>query len=427
MNIDQLEEKVSHQLHQLLDPYPAPSNLEASVIAKLERQRSSDASRWLLRLHRPHPSRRLGATAVGLVTAVIVGGIIAASFALNRQGTSGQQALGNSPSPTVSSASALPTPTNFVPWLALAARGIKPQAPEVTPSPPLAVVAGTPPCRAGQVEGVEVPGGAATGHEDEHILLRNRSGVACFLQGYLDISILDSKGRVLASAVGSADRSTFFDYGLPVLPVLLKPGTPPFGSPTNFQITDPGEVGQAWMNVEWYQCHPSVQAVEAALQLPDSGGRLLVPFALQSPYSPDCDTTASTYTFIGRGPLQASGYVSAQQPAYQRDSISIDAPDTVKAGSTLTYYVTIHNDSSKAYDLALCPDYTEMLGAKQAVEEYQLNCSHVGAIDPGDSATFQMELAIPSTLPAGASTLTWGLIDGRLSNSTATAPITIAS
>ena len=40
MNVDQLERDVSNQLHRLLDSHPAPSTLEGSVIANLERERS---------------------------------------------------------------------------------------------------------------------------------------------------------------------------------------------------------------------------------------------------------------------------------------------------------------------------------------------------------------------------------------------------
>ncbi|MGP8160700.1 MAG: DUF4232 domain-containing protein [Candidatus Dormibacteria bacterium] len=316
-----------------------------------------------------------------------------------------------------------PTPTAFVPWQPLTAQGVYPQAPVVTPSPPLAVPAGTPACQASQLEGIEAPGGAATGNVSERILLRNLSDTACYLEGYADVSILDSSGRVLASAVGSADRGTFFDLSLQVVPILMEPGTPEL-SPS--EMVGVSGLGQAFVNVTWYECHPAVQAAQAALHLPNAGGRLLVSFAIQSPYSPACDATATTFVALSRGPIDAAGYLSQPAPVYIEMAISIDAPPSVTAGSTLTYYVTMRNASSTTYDLSECPDYVEMLNAKQPVASYQLNCAPVATMAPGQSVTFQMQLAVPATVAAGPNTLSWALIDGRLSIPTTSTHIEIA-
>ena len=62
---------------------------------------------------------------------------------------------------------------------------------------------------------------------------------------------------------------------------------------------------------------------------------------------------------------------------------------------------------------------------RRPVAEYQLNCAPVGAIAAGESATFQMQMAIPATATAGPNTLSWALGGGRLSMPTASAPIEI--
>jgi hypothetical protein len=328
-----------------------------------------------------------------------------------------------SPAPGTPSRVSLPTPTAFVPWRPLTARGVYPQAPVVTPGPPLAVPAGTPACWASQLEGIEAAGGAATGNVGERILLRNLSGAACYLEGYPDVSILGSSGQVLASAAGSADRGTFFDLSLQVVPILMEPGTPELTSSEEVGVSG---LGQAFVNVTWYACHPAVQAAQAALHLPNGGGRLLVPFAIESPYSPACDATTTAYVALSRGPIDAAGYLSEPAPVYLEMAISIDAPTTATAGSSLTYYVTMRNASSTTYDLSECPDYVEMLFAKQPVASYQLNRAPVGAIAPGQEVTFQMQLAIPGTVAAGPNTLSWALVDGRLSMPTASTPIEIA-
>ncbi len=293
----------------------------------------------------------------------------------------------------------------------------------VTPSPPLAVTAGTPACQASQLEGIETDGGSATGNVGERILLRNTSGTACYLEGYPDVSILGSNGEVLASAAGTADRGTFFDLSLQVVPVLMEPGTPELSPSAEVGMSG---VGQAFENLSWYACHPALQAAQAALQLPDGGGRLLVPFAIESPYSAACDATTTAYVALSRGPIDAAGYLSEPTPAYIDMAISIDAPASATAGSSLTYYVTLQNASSAIYDLSECPDYVEMLSAKQPVVSYQLNCAPVGTIPPGREVTFQMQLTIPATVAAGPNTLTWVLVDGRLGMATATTPIEIA-
>jgi hypothetical protein len=293
----------------------------------------------------------------------------------------------------------------------------------VTPSPPLAVAAGTPACRAGQLEGIETAGGAATGNVDERILLRNVSATACYLEGYVDISILDSSGRTLASASGTADRGTFFDLSPQAVPVLMEPGTPELSASEEVGVSGSG---QAFLNVAWYACHPALQAAQAALQLPNGGGRLLVPFVIESPYSPVCDGTTAAYRELSRGPIDAAGYLSEPAPVYIEMPIGIDAPASVTAGSILTYYVTMLNASTTTYDLSECPDYVEMLGAKQPVASYQLNCGPVGAVAPGGAVTFQMRLAIPGGVATGPETLSWTLVDGRLGMATASTQIEIA-
>ena len=96
--------------------------------------------------------------------------------------------------------------------------------------------------------------------------------------------------------------------------------------------------------------------------------------------------------------------------------IRISAPASVKGGSTLVYYVTIKNTSQSDYRLDPCPNYVEILGAKNAVAEYQLNCSPVGHIAPGASVKFEMKLSLPSTVPLGTMQLQWALLDGRVAS-----------
>jgi len=76
--------------------------------------------------------------------------------------------------------------------------------------------------------------------------------------------------------------------------------------------------------------------------------------------------------------------------------------------------VTVKNTSQSDYRLDPCPNYVEILGAKNPVAEYQLNCSPVGHIAPGVAVKFEMRMTLPSTVPLGTTQLQWALIDGRV-------------
>jgi len=78
---------------------------------------------------------------------------------------------------------------------------------------------------------------------------------------------------------------------------------------------------------------------------------------------------------------------------------SIDAPLTVRAGTTLTYVVTLTNPTAATISLRHCPGYAEWLGAgvvELAKNAFGLDCSTVRAIEPGQSVRYEMQLAVPA-------------------------------
>lgn len=313
-------------------------------------------------------------------------------------------------------------PSAVAPWLALPAAHHHVQARLQSPSPPIPVPAGTPPCSAAQLEGQGAFGGAATGHVDLPVIMRNRGGLACYLEGYADVSIADAAGGLLAQSVGSSGRGTFF-ADAPALPVVMEPGTAALRPDMPGQQST--ERGQAWMNVEWYDCRHR-QAASLLLNLPGGGGGLSIPFKFEAPYSPACDVPGqATASELRRGPLTPTGVDWMPRPAFISVAVSIAAPPSVRRGSTLNYAVTLNNESSGEYRLDPCPDYVEILGGKQAIATYELNCSPVGAIPAGGTATFEMRLDIPRTLIPGTTRLDWALMDGRLATPTAFALISL--
>jgi hypothetical protein len=308
------------------------------------------------------------------------------------------------------------TPKSFVPWQPLPAAH---QYIDPATSPPAApaVPPGTSRCVAAQLEGVGLAAGIAAGNVDTPLLLRNKGAVSCYLHGFVDVTVLDRRGRMLANAEGAAGRGTFFSDG-PVTDVWMPAATPSLPKP--FQTRD-GRTGQAFMNFSWYDCQrPLAAAIEMAL--PDGGGTLRMPYVVQASVNPYCQSEKSTFKAISRGPLSPAGSLSP----YLEVDVKLTAPLEAKRGTSITYYVTLTNTGVRDYDMQPCPDYIESFNGKQFPATYQLNCSPVGKLSPAASVTFQMEFDVPSSMSPGAQDLSWYLADGRLEPAGASTPLTIS-
>jgi hypothetical protein len=119
--------------------------------------------------------------------------------------------------------------------------------------------------------------------------------------------------------------------------------------------------------------------------------------------------------------VEAGAFRPYLPPAKQSTTIPLKASldsqlyDAVR-GKTLRYRVTLRNPTSRPYRFAKCPVYVEELGGAKALvaqrgiakEIHFLNCRNVGAIAPGQSVTFAMEIHVPRTLKA-ADLLEWQL------------------
>jgi hypothetical protein len=261
---------------------------------------------------------------------------------------------------------------------------------------------------------------AATGHTNTPVYIRNKSSAPCYLVGYPDLRILDRAGQELVVATGASVGPTFFADG-PAVQVLMRPGTP------SLQPAAPhaqASRGQAFMNIEWYDCR-GARAASLSLDLPNLGGNLRIPFDVEAPSSAVCDSGTRSPVGLLRGPLSPAGYIWPPEPKYITVSIAISAPALAKRGSTLVYFVTVKNADQVDYRLEPCPNYSELLNAKQVVASYQLNCPPVRHIPAGASVKFEIRLDLPASLSAGPNQLTWALNDGRLAAPFARAPLEI--
>src|SRR5438270_6411891 len=104
--------------------------------------------------------------------------------------------------------------TSYVPWVPLKPGGEYVDAPKSAPAPPYPIPDGTPPCKAGQLEGLLAHASGMTGGTvDTPIMFRNKASTDCAVEGYPDATVLAAAGQVLATANGETGRGTFFGDG----------------------------------------------------------------------------------------------------------------------------------------------------------------------------------------------------------------------
>jgi hypothetical protein len=106
--------------------------------------------------------------------------------------------------------------------------------------------------------------------------------------------------------------------------------------------------------------------------------------------------------------------VQQPQPIYRRQwyesvSASMQVPPAVDAGTTLTYVVTLTNDTAKAVKIDHCVGYYEHLmgGPVGAKGGLSLNCDTVHGISAHGRVRYQMTLDVPADTPTGPVTVQW--------------------
>lgn len=366
-----------------------------------------------------HRSLRPVLAAVLAASVVAAGGLAAARLGFDRGHGSAP------PSGPVRTGAASPRPTphpSAVPWAALPPGGIVGGAtPPAVASPPIPVPPGTPACRSTQLDGVFLGSSAAGGNTNFLVGLRNRGSTACVLSGYATVAVLSSSGAVLAPSGGPEGHGTMFD-DWPVVQVLMVPGTPAY--PTAAPLPLQPSRGQAVMNMAWYDCsQPAAHTLR--LDLPNGGGRLVVPFDVRAAMSPACVSAQYPLRTLAVGTLSPATFTWPPAPQTIQVRVRVSAPATVRRGSTLVYDVTVADDDSVPLLLQPCPSYVEYLGTKQAVGSYLLNCAPVQSIPAGGQVTFEMHLDVPGSMPLGPTLLAWTIEDERVAEPSDTASITV--
>jgi hypothetical protein len=307
---------------------------------------------------------------------------------------------------------------SYVPWLPLPRGNQYVVIP--SPSAPVAIPPGTAPCRASQLEGRLVGSFGASGNLNTPVILRNQSSMQCSLNGVPDLTIVDAQRAVLVTVAGADGVGTQFDQYISAVDVLMTVDTPGLAESAGFLDAPSLEPGLAFLNIRWTGCSQE-PASQLWVDLPDGGGRLVIAYPVAAP---DVSTCSHESPLI-RDPFKPTGVAWPPAPDLMQMQYSISSPKTAKHGSTLEFFVTIHNLSSNDYTLDPCPDYSNALVPGGPVTYYQLNCAAVGAIKSGRSERFQMRFSIPSTTATGRWQLLFGLVGARVTPPGAIVPITI--
>jgi uncharacterized repeat protein (TIGR01451 family) len=301
----------------------------------------------------------------------------------------------------------LPAPTTFVPqgnvipWSGLRATPIP------APTPPRAPT-GARPCTSDDLVPRFTGWGAARGSDGPlvgAVRLGNRSSSACWLRGIPTVRLLTARGEIptvtppMTYEAGAGPD--LFSYAL------LPANTP-----------DPERV--AWVTLSWTNwCAAAVRpvalvvrtaqqteirvAVDGVTRVDGQAGRM-----------PSCDDGARATT-LGAGGFES--YASAEPtpaPWVDRGTLEVvvDQPLRGRPGELIRYRATLRNTGVVPVTFAECPVFTQSIpsGTRIAQESrWILPCAAAPRIDPGSSATFDMELEIPSDARIGRDTLLWSL------------------
>jgi Protein of unknown function (DUF4232) len=291
------------------------------------------------------------------------------------------------PAPTPPSPSRGPSsppsssPPVIVPWVD------RPAAQYVAPTP-VPFPTDARPCRASDLKVSSGPSGTALGNFNLRIDFLNVSTSACLLRGEPTLAGVTAAGKAVPLHATSGGY-----FGDP-------------GPPANIA---PGE--RAAVNVGGAVVCDSTSSRRAyevlRISLPNGGGPIDLRLA---PLETPCGGVSVSEFGV---PALAE---PTPEPSISPMTARIDAPPTVRAGTTLSYTVTLSNPSGADVSLVPCPSYTEAVGSGSSsrwvgtVRYYELNCDTIHAIPAGGSVTFEMRLALPKTQPTSSDVkFTWYL------------------
>ena len=239
-------------------------------------------------------------------------------------------------------------------------------------------------CRAQDLDAVIAQTGAGAGSVYYTILVSNRGGSGCILEGAPAAGLLDQAGNP------STDPSP-------------APGEPQNAEPVELA---PGDQATTRVHYTSFQCRPNGTA-GIAVELPNHGGELRVRFSSRGPaVGPGCYHGTIDCTAFEPYPPRPS----TPEPAARLALALFGAPASAARGETLHFSVRVTDVSPAPVELGPpCPGYTvglKPLSSKDTdLEHYVLDCGGAATLQPGQSASFQVEYRVPPGATAGGRTL----------------------
>jgi len=248
------------------------------------------------------------------------------------------------------------------------------------PSSPTAT--GTDACKSAQLSGTAGLSGADHGRATQQILLKNSGTSTCSLSGF---------PGVLGSTDESPDRRA------------LNPT--PSGSSSTLSLS-PGDVAAVTVSVPG-TCPNFVRQpafTTLVLTLPSN----------------QAVTTGNTYVSPFCGGYEVTSYTAEPPPAAAATlttasplRASILLPASAARGSTITYTLTLYNDTNGPVPLSPCPSFEQRIraGDSPVASTGNVPCTSPDVIPAHGSQSFQIPLQIPST-PVGSAKLGIQLSNG---------------
>lgn len=278
--------------------------------------------------------------------------------------------------------SAAPGGNGAVAWVDHAAPSYRPPPPRPVPYPASAA-----PCRRTQLRVTDGGGGAATGNVLQRFRFSNTGHATCLLRGFPTITGLAPSGqRVLLHA----RRSPGIFFGT-LVPAVIAPGRHVYldlgGEDVTCSLTRP------------------VVYRDLAFRIP-GGGTL--------PSHARLRRLCSGWDMSRFGlPRRTAATIPPRPGSLGTLRVSIQAPSSARAGTTLRYLVTLSNPTGTPVRLAPCPSYTEAIydaPARPNVRSasFFLNCDTVHTIPPGRRVRYHMRIAVPAR-PHGPAKVGWHL------------------
>lgn len=260
-----------------------------------------------------------------------------------------------------------------------------------------------PRCRADQLQLVPQLGTGA-GTQYAALDVHNVGSAACAVSGRPTLELLDAIGRVWQSDTTAPASTT-------ATPVVLLPNS--WASTGSLAVADLTCGGD--------------RTTTLRVTMPGEHASRTFAFPVGAPTHPDACAGGQQADRPHPGGLVVPSFTTKDQPAesfaaLRAFTVTLDAPGSVRAGSTLQYSALLRNTTAATAGIGAspCPLYDQRVAATPtAGGTYVLSCQpadrqqgHPGTqAPPGQAIRFLMRLRIPADAPLGPTTLTWRLVE----------------